>query len=208
MARAADLPSDPPGAEPAVRIGHGPDGAAAASDGLPAWCPRCGEHMDRRPAFGRSRPVCVACGLVHFETTATAAVAVVAHGRRVLLVRRAISPYRGQWSFPGGFQEHGEELAETAVRETREEAGLDVDVVRALFVGLTRDDPRKLVNVVVFLARPRGDQLDVDARIAAADDASDVRFFDLEAVPLELAFENSRRVLDHLRREFPVGPIG
>lgn len=45
---------------------------------------------------------------------------------RVLLIRRTDN---GLWALPGGAQDFGEYIAETAVRETREEAGVDIEVV-------------------------------------------------------------------------------
>ncbi len=51
---------------------------------------------------------------------------VVWRGDRVLLIRRGKAPRLGQWSLPGGAQSVGETVFETAVREVREETGLEV----------------------------------------------------------------------------------
>ena len=53
------------------------------------------------------------------------------------------------------------------------------------------------MNVVVYLARP------VAGTLAAADDARDARFFSLDDLPDEIAFENGRALLARLRAEFP-----
>lgn len=53
---------------------------------------------------------------------------VVWKGGKVLLVRRGQAPRRGQWSLPGGKQELGETVRETAVREVREEAGIEISL--------------------------------------------------------------------------------
>ena len=45
---------------------------------------------------------------------------------RLVLVRRAIEPGYGLWVFPGGYVDRGEELTAAAIREAREESGLDV----------------------------------------------------------------------------------
>lgn len=117
----------------------------------------------------------------------------------MLLVRRAIDPGKGRWGFPAGFQDYGESLTETAVREVREETGLGVDPVRLLDVVLSRDNPRKLVNLVVYLARV------VAGELVAADDALEARFFPVDDLPEDLAFENNRQILDRLVRETPTG---
>ncbi len=54
--------------------------------------------------------------------------AVIADGRRLVLVERAHEPYRGWWGLPGGAVELGETVEEALRREVREETGLDVDV--------------------------------------------------------------------------------
>ena len=60
--------------------------------------------------------------------------AVVWRGDRVLLVRRANLPRAGQWSLPGGGQELGETVVQTAAREVKEEAGIDVAVTDVVTV--------------------------------------------------------------------------
>ena len=54
--------------------------------------------------------------------------AVILDGDRVLLIKRAHEPLKGQWSLPGGRVESGETLEQAIVREVQEETGLDVDV--------------------------------------------------------------------------------
>lgn len=67
---------------------------------------------------------------------------VVWRGDDVLLVRRGRAPRKGDWSIPGGLQELGETVAETALREVREETGLIVRLTDQLGVvdSVRRDD--------------------------------------------------------------------
>jgi len=60
-----------------------------------------------------------------------ASIAVI-RGDRVLLAARANAPMRGVWTLPGGLVEAGETLAEAALRELREEVGLEARVVGVL----------------------------------------------------------------------------
>lgn len=60
------------------------------------------------------------------------AAAVVIHDGRVLLIRRSVAEGALRWQFPAGKIEVGETAEAAAVRETREEAGVDVHAARKL----------------------------------------------------------------------------
>lgn len=157
-------------------------------------CPLCGAALVRGPVEGRDRTRCGACSFILFENPASAAAAVVLDARRhVLLIRRAIEPYRGQWALPAGYQEIDETLERAAVREVREETGLEIEVVALLDLFFVPEDLRKPANVAVYLCRPVGGVL------AAGEDALEAAWFDLEALPSDLGFENGPRILDRLR---------
>ena len=166
-----------------------------------AYCLWCGARLEVRPVHGAPRHACARCAFVHYRSPASAACAVVATGREVLLIRRRIPPFAGSWALPGGFQDYGEEPATAAVREVLEETGLRVVIVRLLDVFYATDDPRKCVNVISYLARP------VAGELRAADDAEDARFMALDALPADLAFANNRDLLARLLREHPTGDL-
>jgi ADP-ribose pyrophosphatase YjhB (NUDIX family) len=69
---------------------------------------------------------------------------IVFKGEDVLLVRRGKPPRVGEWSIPGGAQELGETVRETAIREVQEETGLEISIAGLVdVVDLIRpsDDP-------------------------------------------------------------------
>jgi ADP-ribose pyrophosphatase YjhB (NUDIX family) len=138
-----------------------------------------------RVAFGRKRPVCPACEYVHFNDPKVA-VGVVAHRRgRLLLVKRNHEPRLGEWSFPSGFIDAGEPLEEGAVRETKEETGLDVRIER-LLGAYSRAGER--VIFLAYAARVTGGRIEVGA------ECQDVRFFALDALP-PLAFPHDPAIV-------------
>ncbi len=132
-----------------------------------------------------------------YQNPAAAALGVVLNERaEVLMVRRAIQPYRDHWALPAGYQEIDEEPAETVVREVREETGVEIEVCGLLDL-LFVHDPRKPANVAVFLGRPVGGAL------AAGAEETQVDWFALDALPGPIGFDNYARILKRL-----VGPGG
>jgi 8-oxo-dGTP diphosphatase len=108
--------------------------------------------------------------------------AVVIQDGRVLVVRRATEPLKGEWSIPGGMLELGEKLREGIAREVREETGLEVDVGEVLDVfDSIFPDPEGRTQyhfvLIDYLCRPTGGELrassDVsDAKWVTAEEAS------------------------------------
>ncbi|MBN1658867.1 MAG: NUDIX hydrolase [Anaerolineae bacterium] len=153
-----------------------------------AYCPACGGALREERIDGRVRGICAACGHVEWGNARPCAGALVVRNGKVLLVRRAVEPFRGEWDIPGGFCEEEEHPAQTAVREVREETGLEIEL-NGLF-GLWMDEYRGRYTLnVYYLARPLGTALRV------GDDADGAAWFAPDALPARIAFENGRKVL-------------
>ncbi len=122
-----------------------------------------------------------------------AALAVVAHGRQVLLVRRANPPDQGLWGFPGGRIERGETMFAAAERELAEETGLAGTAVRLLdALDLLDRAPdgtlRRHFILLAVLCTP-------GSGVAhAADDALEARWFDQDALGDERFSRNVARL--------------
>lgn len=104
---------------------------------------------------------------------------VVWRGDEVLLIERGKSPVSGNWSLPGGKQELGETVRETAHREIKEETGIDIEIVGLLDVVdlVRRDDAGRVrfhYTLVDFTARWQAGDL------VPGDDASDARWVPYE----------------------------
>jgi ADP-ribose pyrophosphatase YjhB (NUDIX family) len=157
------------------------------------FCPVCGGAFELRllKAGEPERLVCTACGFVFYLDPKLAVGTIISDDRdRVVLVKRAIEPGYGKWVFPGGYVDRGEEVEVAAIREAREEAGLDVRIDRLIniysYAGRTP-------VVIVYAATMMGGCLECD------DEGLEARFFEPHEIPWdELAFTSTEEAL----REF------
>ena len=162
------------------------------------FCPVCGSPLDSRAlkAGEPMRLVCTspACGFVFYLDPKLAVGTIIRMpDGRIVLARRAIEPGFGQWVFPGGYVDRGEEVRTAAVREAREEAGIEVRLDG--LVGIY-SYPGTTAVIIVYLATWTSGELVVD------DESTEIRAFHPDDVPWdELAFSSTRDALrDYLRR--------
>jgi ADP-ribose pyrophosphatase YjhB (NUDIX family) len=158
-------------------------------------CPQCGGSLALALVEARERLCCVSCGFVHFLNPACAAAGVVLNpAREVLLVRRAIEPWKGYWALPAGYQEIDEGPEEALKREVREEAGIAIRVLGLLDLIYVGDDPRKPANVAVYLCTS------ADVPLApCSTDVEEAGWFGLDRLPERIGFDNYPRILSRLR---------
>ncbi|SRR5579883_352009 len=156
------------------------------------YCPRCGQPLIEREAYGRLRPVCSSCGHIVFRGPKVAAGALVVRDGAILLNQRDIDPGIGKWGLPAGFVDLDERVEDAAIREVKEETGLDIDLDGLL--GVYSDVDRNVV-LVVYCASVSGGTLMV------GHETRDVGFFQPDALP-ELAFAQNLTIIDDwLRRK-------
>lgn len=110
----------------------------------------------------------------------------------IVLIKRKNPPFKDFYAIPGGFVEYGETVEAAAVRETKEETGLDVKILK--LVGVYSDlerDPRGHVVSIAYLAEQVGGTL------RPGTDAKEVDAF--EKIPKELAFDHQKILKDALK---------
>src|SRR5438093_1368409 len=126
---------------------------------------------------------------------------------KVLLIQRALVPFKGKWALPGGFVRVEETLDEAARRELAEEAGLkDVFLEQLYTFGVVDRDPRERVVSVAFYALVK----QAAYHTKAATDATDARWFPM-AKPPKLAFDHAdilATALARLKGKVRYQPIG
>jgi 8-oxo-dGTP diphosphatase len=124
---------------------------------------------------------------------------------QVLLVERGIEPFKGRWAFPGGFIKMDETAEEGALRELKEETGMENAFIQQFhtFSNPLRD-PRERVITIAFYALVRIQE------VKGGDDAASARWFPLDEIPA-LAFDHDhmlRMATQRLRQEIHFHPIG
>ena len=155
------------------------------------FCSGCTAPLKRRRVEGKVLPVCPRCGQVVYADPKVAAGAVIEDAGRVLLLRRAISPGRGLWTFPGGYVDRGEPVPEAAAREAHEEAGVTLAVGNLLGVYSARG-----VAVVLIVYRARISS----GTPRAGAEALEVRWMEPEHIPWDdLAFPSTAAALTDWR---------
>lgn len=124
---------------------------------------------------------------------------------KVLLVERGMAPYKGRWAFPGGFLNMDESAEEGALRELKEETGLEGAYIRQFHTfSAPQRDPRERVITIAYYALVRMQE------VKGGDDASDARWFALDEVP-PLAFDHDqilRKAEKTLRQQIHFEPVG
>ena len=131
--------------------------------------------------------------------------AVIVDAGKVLLVRRATEPLKGDWSVPGGVLELGEKLHDGVRREALEETGLIVEpgevleVVDSIFRKDGQERPLYHYVLIDFICRR------VSGAARAGSDVDDVRWVSEDDLPaLHLKESIEQVVRKALRRSFPL----
>jgi 8-oxo-dGTP diphosphatase len=162
------------------------------------FCPVCGAPLEPRvlKASEPKRLVCTspACGFVFYLDPKIAVGTVIRMpDQKIVLVRRAIEPGYGKWVFPGGYVDRGEEITLAAIREAREESGLDVRLDHLINI---YSYAGRAPIVVVYAATSVGGALAVD------DEGLEAQAFAPALIPWdELAFRSTREALrDYLAK--------
>jgi 8-oxo-dGTP diphosphatase len=125
----------------------------------------------------------------------------VVDGDRVLLGKRGGSPGKGTWSFPSGYVDYEEDFLTTAIRETKEETGLDVEVRSILNVVSSFVSPRFHFLGIYVLARVIGGEL------VAGDDLEAVEWFPGAGPLPEMGFQEDVAIIEMVTAGFAGLPV-
>lgn len=112
---------------------------------------------------------------------------------RLLLIKRGSAPFKGRWALPGGYVDYGERVEDAALRELKEETGIEGKIIALIGVySEPKRDPRGHTVSTAFLVRPRS------TKVSGGDDAIAAEWVaDWSAE--RLAFDHTRILADALK---------
>lgn len=113
------------------------------------------------------------------------AAAIVINDRNELLLIKG--PRRG-WEMPGGQVEEGESLAQAAIRETKEESGIDIEIIK--FCGIFQNVEKCICNTL-FLAKPIG------GRPTITNESLETGFFPIDEALKMVTWQNFRERIEN-----------
>jgi ADP-ribose pyrophosphatase YjhB (NUDIX family) len=158
------------------------------------FCPECGEQLEARTVDEQRLQACPKCGFVHYNNPRPCVGVLLVEGGKVLLVQRAVEPFKGYWDIPGGFLNSDEHPTEAARREMLEETGLAVVPTEVLGFWTDRYGEADYYTLsICYLAETAG------GREKAGSDAVTMRWFPLDDLPEKIAFNWEREALELLR---------
>jgi len=116
--------------------------------------------------------------------------------KKFVLIKRENEPFKDYWAIPGGFVDYGEAVEDAAIREAKEETGIEIKLKRLFNVYSKPDrDPRGHTITIVFLAT--GNIKD----LKAGSDANDTKLCSFEELSsLKIAFDHEKILTDVLKK--------
>jgi ADP-ribose pyrophosphatase YjhB (NUDIX family) len=172
-------------------------------EGAFKYCPFCSTELTLAESGDRPRPACPDCGFVQYRNPAPTVSILVVDGERVLLGKRGGDPGKGTWSLPSGYVDHEEDFLTAALRETKEETGLDVRIHSIVNVVSSFVSPRFHFLGLYVIARVVGGELE------AGDDLEAVAWLPIAGPLPEMGFQEDVDVIQMIAKGFvglPVDP--
>ena len=154
------------------------------------YCPFCGTRLLLKEKGGKQRPGCAYCGFVQFRNPVPGAVVVIEKDGSVLLGKRKGGFGKGKWGLPQGYIEFNEDFLSAAIREVKEETGLDVEIRAIINVVSNLLSPRLHTLAVVLLAGVEAGEP------CAGDDLETLKWFPFSGPLPEMAFEADERIIE------------
>ena len=135
------------------------------------YCLNCGHRLEKQIIENRERDTCPVCGWINYVQLKVTAGMLVVQDSKLLLVQRAIEPWKGYWYVPAGYVENDETPMYAAEREAREGTGLEIHAEALVNIYFYNDDPRGNGLLILYSGRITGGKIKINGEAKA------IRFF-------------------------------
>lgn len=155
------------------------------------FCPKCGNKID----VGSEPPHCSTCNVTYYRNAKPTAGVLPVKDGKVLLAKRGRDPFKGAWDIIGGFMDADELPEDAAIREAKEETGLDVKITSLLGIYIDRygENGDYTLNLH-YIAEVIGGEM------KPMDDVADLEWVPINDVPLDSGFQNTKDGLRDLKK--------
>lgn len=153
-------------------------------------CPTCAKPVQHE----ENKIVCSHCGFEEYDNPSPCVSLMVVQDGQFLFAKRAVEPAKGMWDVLGGFVEAGESSEEAAIREMKEETGLETSV--EAYLGSTWDvyTHNRPTLVTAYLMKIEGSQPP-----QPQEDVAKLQWFPLDSPPETFAFRHIPYVVQKTR---------
>lgn len=162
------------------------------------FCPKCAGSLSLKNTNDGRRLICDKCGFIFYQNPKpTVGIFILRMDNQVLLAKRGIEPDKGWWDSVGGFIEEGESPQEAAIRETKEEANLEIELLDLL--GVTKGTYHdQLILPISFTAKI------ISGKMKAGGDVAELKWFSLNDLPKNIAFAGNLLALKVLKERLGI----
>lgn len=156
------------------------------------YCPSCKNKLEQEGYHY----FCGVCGFdYYFNASPAAAVIIINNHQQIYLTLRAREPKAGLWDLPGGFININESAENGALREIKEELGIELDNL-TFFKSCPNEYLYKGTQYypldIFFISNVD----DKEIKSIEKDEISDDKFFDIDKIPFDkIAFESNKKIL-------------
>ena len=161
------------------------------------YCPYCQTELEEKTLDRFVRKFCPNCGFVHYRNPFPAVSILIIEDGKVVLGKRKGNTGIGKWSIPSGYIEYEEDFLTAAIREAKEETGLEVVIKSILHISSDFLSPDFHFLGIYVLAEV------VAGELEDGDDLESIAWFPLSGPLPEMAFEQDEEII----REIAAGKI-
>jgi len=155
------------------------------------YCPTCRTVLQRKTTDGTSLLTCLACGFILWNPPVPVTSVIIEKGSSVLLLKRAARPLRDYWCLPGGFIRYLETPEMAAIREVKEETGLDVEINQLAGIYQIDNAPGGVSLDIIWKASVAGGLLQTN------EESIEARYFEKATLPELIAYKHRQAIMEH-----------